>query len=50
MYTDGKIIIEKILTIQVVAASTEVIYTLKTEEEVYKIFINLILKNEKNKN
>ena len=30
MYTDGKIIIEKILTLQVVTASTEVIYTLKT--------------------
>lgn len=47
MYTDGKVIIEKkCFDIVVVSEYTEIIYTLKNEEEAYEFFIKLILKSE----
>lgn len=50
MYTDGKVIIEKKrLNIEVVSEHTEIIYTLKNEEEAYNFFITLILRSEKKK-
>lgn len=51
MYTDGKVIIEKIfLTINLITARTEITYRLSTEEEAFKLFIKLILETERNKN
>lgn len=50
MYTDGQVIIERILLkIKLVTARTEIIYTLNTEEEAYQLFIKLILEVERKK-
>lgn len=51
MYTNGTVIIEKnFFTIKVITVNTEVIYILRTEEETYELFINLILEIDRNKN